>query len=105
MPDIADASTQQLLRAIVREETDDIRVNVGDIKTDISGLKTDVTSLKSDMIIVKEVQGGQGILLRTIQSGVNNLKSSFRVQVSEVRKLGVLYEDLEHSIQAAAEID
>ncbi len=75
MADLADETTQQLLRKIVREETDDIR---------------------RDVELIKHVQGSQSIMLRSLTTDVSQLKQSVRWQ-------GVLFEDLEDRFSVLAE--
>ncbi len=84
MADLSEEKTQQILRKIVREETSDIR---------------------DDVKLIREAQGQQGMTLQAVQSDLGGLKHSFRAQAKEVHKLGVLFEDLDHCFQAAAELD
>lgn len=98
MADITDENTQQLIRTIVREETatlrDDLRVIV----------REETADMRDDIATLKQVQGQQSIVLRTIQVDVGSLKTSYRKQASETRKLGILFEDLEDRLQASSEV-
>ncbi len=121
------------LRKIVREEVDSsVESKTAGIRNDISGLKIDVTGLKSDVAYlktdvgylktdgtnlraeladiksdlanIKQVQGSQGLLLRTMNTSLTNLKNSFRSQAKEIDRFGILLEDLEYRFEAGSEI-
>lgn len=98
MADLADTETQELLRTIVRE-TANLDEKVRKI------IREETAGIRDDVKIIKEVQGQQGITLRTMQSDLGGLKNSFRAQTREMHKLGVLFEDLDHRFQAVAELD
>jgi hypothetical protein len=80
---MADAATQRILRKVIREETAD---------------------LQAEMKTIREVQGQQGIILRTMQSDLSGLKHSFRTQAQELQRAGMLLEDLDHRFQAGNEL-
>ena len=84
----------------------------------LAGLKSEVTNVTEDMRTVKDILGRHGMQLRSLQADVTVLKNGYRTtqkdvnalklsygdQANEVRKLGVLLEDLEDRFQAAGEI-
>ena len=126
MVDTTDDSIQQSLRTIVREETAEIKSDLHFVHEEMTILRNDMraivreetASLRNDMRAIvheetadmrediatlKQVQGQQGIVLRTIQLDVGSLKTSYRKQASETRKLGILFEDFEDRFQTSSE--
>ena len=79
------------LRLIVREEVD---ASV-DLKT---------ADMRSDVSVIKQVQGNQSLILRTMNSSLVNLKNSVRAQGKEVARIGILLEDLEYRFEAGGEL-
>jgi hypothetical protein len=113
VPDLSATETQKLLRTIVRATANldgkirkIVREETADIRNDLRKIvREETVDIRDDVKIIKEVQGQQGITLRTMQSDLGGLKNSFRAQTREMHKLGVLFEDLDHRFQAAAELD
>src|SRR5665213_1314488 len=112
MAGITDDSIQQSLRMIVREETAEIKSDLHFVHEEMAILRHDMRTIvreetadmRDDIATLKQVQGQQGIVLRTIQLDVGSLKTSYRKQASETRKLGILFEDLEDRFQASSEV-
>ncbi|HEY5442466.1 MAG TPA: hypothetical protein VIJ68_02930 [Candidatus Saccharimonadales bacterium] len=102
MADLADKTTQKLLRTIVREETADIRQGFANLRKII---QEETADIRADVKTIKAVQGQHGIVLRAMRTDVTGLKTAYRNQAKEVHKLGVLFEDLDYRFQAASELD
>jgi|SRR5665213_250615 len=125
MADITDDSIQQSLRTMVLEQTD-IKSDLRSVHEEVASIRNDMRTIireetasirndmraivqeetadmRDDIATLKQVQGQQGIVLRTIQLDVGSLKTSYRKQASETRKLGILFEDLEDRFQASSE--
>jgi FtsZ-binding cell division protein ZapB len=107
MADKINAKLDQVLSTVQIIQTDlsGVKSDVSDLKTDVSTLKTDISTLRSDVIIIKDVQGTQGMQIRAIQSDLGSLKNSTRGQSKELSRLATLFEDFEDKFQAAGELN
>lgn len=91
MADIADPKIQQLLRTIIREETRGI------IRDETRAIVREETqTIFEDVKFLRQVQGQQSIMLRTLTTDVSQIKEAVRAQ-------GVFYEKLENHFTALAE--
>ena len=63
-------------------------------QTTTNELRTDVSQLRAEM---RQQFGQQGMMLKTLQIDVNSIKQS-------VRRLGILYEDLDDHFSIATEL-
>lgn len=75
--------TEQTMRAIVTEETSDMRSDIHVLKSDVAELKTDVSELKTDVSVLK--------------TDVSELKTG-------VKSLHVMFEAFDHKMDAIAEL-
>ncbi len=82
VPGIINTSVPDIVRTIVREETADMR--------------QETAVMRQDIATIREVQGSQGIMLRTLLTSTSQLKRLARDQ-------GIFYEDLENRFTTLAE--
>jgi hypothetical protein len=68
-----------------------------DINTIRTVVKDSIKGLESEVKLIRIVQGEQSIMIRTLQTAVNGLNSSYRTQ-------SVLFEDLNDQFTTVAEM-
>ena len=82
--------TENKVRQIVREETADMRSDIGGLKGDVTGLKSDVAVLKTDVAELK--------------TDVAVLKTDVAELKTDVRDLGVKFEHVDAKMDTIAEL-
>lgn len=68
-------------------------------------IRQEMAAMRDDIKLIKQLEGQRSVALQAILADIGNLKHSCRDQSRELRKLGVLIEDLDYIFQATAETD
>lgn len=88
---------QRLTRRIVREETDDLRVEFAGMKTSMTGMKADIGSMKAKI-------GGMKAEMGSMKAEISGVKAEMTEMKTGIRDLRVQFEHFDHKIDTIAEL-